>query len=74
MLTLPPISQDELYTFITVCSLNFNRWSSVLKIVVVCVPMFMFVSQDDYEKIVNGRVLLEDIMALSDVIKRYFRL
>jgi len=36
--------------------------------------MFMFVSQDDYEKIVNGRVLLEDIMALSDVIKRYFRL
>jgi hypothetical protein len=45
-----------------------------LKIVVVGVPMFMFVSQDDYEKIVNGRVLLEDIMALSDVIKRYFRL
>ncbi len=45
-----------------------------MKIVVVCVPMFMFVSQDDYEKIVNGRVLLEDIMALSDVIKRYFRL
>ena len=45
-----------------------------MKIVVVCIPMFLFVSQDDYDRIVDGRVLLEDIVALSDVIKRYFHL